>query len=110
MAREINITDSSGNVFADLDFADAAERLAKVKLAMKINQLIEERKLKQVQAAKILEINQPKISALANGRLKEFSIERLIEFLNKLDQDVEIVVHAKPKNRKAPGRLSIALA
>lgn len=110
MPRKINITDSSGNVFADLGFADAKERLVKVKLAIKINQLIEERKLKQVQAAKILGINQPKISALANGQLKEFSIERLIEFLNKLDQDVEIFVHAKPKNRKAPGRLSIALA
>ena len=110
MTREIKMTEGSGNVFADLGFADAKERLIKVKLAMKINQLIEERKFKQVQAAKILGINQPKISALANGRLKEFSIERLIEFLNKLDQDVEIVVHAKPKNRKAPARLSIALA
>lgn len=109
MSHEKKIIDSSGNVFADLGFADAKERLVKAKLAIKINQLIEERKLKQVAAAKILGINQPKISALANGQLKDFSIERLIDFLNKLDQDVEIVVHAKPKNRKAPGRLSIAL-
>lgn len=110
MIHKAHIIDSSGNVFADVGFADAKERLAKVKLAMKINQLIESRKLKQVQAAKILGINQPKISALANGQLKEFSIERLISFLNKLDQDVEIMVHAKPKHRKAPAHLSISLA
>ncbi|MCC2666552.1 MAG: family transcriptional regulator [Gammaproteobacteria bacterium] len=109
MTPKTHVIDSSGNVFSDLGFPDAKERLAKVKLAMKINELIAKRNLKQAQAAKILGINQPKISALANGRLKEFSIERLIEFLNKLDQDVEIFVHARPKNRKMPAHLSIAL-
>ena len=110
MTHQIKITNSSGNVFADLGLKNAEERLAKVKLALKINQIIEKRKLKQVAAAKILGINQPKISALANGRLKEFSMERLIEFLNKLDQDVEIIIHAKPKNRKAPAHLTVAWA
>src|SRR5476649_2902768 len=109
MTHNIKMKKSSGNVFADLGFKDAKERLVKAKLALKINQLLEEKELNQVSSAKLLGINQPKISALANGRLKEFSIERLFEFLNKLDQDVEIFVHARPKNRKMPAHLSIAL-
>ena len=68
------------------------------------------RKLNQESAAKILGINQPKISAIANGRLKDFSIERLIEFLNKLDQDVKIYIHEKPKNKKRPALFEVEAA
>ena len=107
MTQKIKITKSSGNVFADLGLKDAKERLIKTKLALKINQILANRKLKQVAAAKILGVNQPKVSALANGRLKDFSIERLFEFLNKLDQDIDIIVHQKPKCRKEPARLDL---
>ena len=107
MSDKIKITKSSGNVFADLGFQDAKERLVKADLALTINKIIEKRKLKQVEAAKILGINQPKVSALANGRLKDFSIDRLIEFLNRLDQDVQIVIHQKSKRSKAPARVDV---
>lgn len=100
MSRKIKYTKSSGNVFEDMGFQDAKQRLVKVDLALKINQIIQTRKLKQREAAKILRINQPKISAMMNGRLVDFSIERLIEFLNKLELDVEIIVKEKPKNTK----------
>lgn len=85
----------SENVYEDLEFSDSAVRLAKAKLALRIESIIEKRKLTQAQAAKILEINQPKISALMNGKLIGFSIERLIHFLNLLNQDVEIIVKSK---------------
>lgn len=110
MNDKIKFTKSSGNVFSDMGFKNSKERLVKAELALKINQLIEERKLKQVEAAKILGINQPKISAISNGRLNDFSIERLIEFLNRLDQDVEIVVHEKPKRTKRPAYFTVAFA
>lgn len=110
MTDKIKFTKSSGNVFADMGFKDAKERLVKADLAIKINQIIKDRKLKQNDAAKILGINQPKISAIANGRLKDFSVERLIEFLNKLDQDVEILIHQKPKNRKRQAFFKVAIA
>lgn len=110
MKEKINITKSSGNVFADMGFKDAQERLVKADLAFRINHVIEKRELKQVEAATILGINQPKISAIANGRLKDFSIERLIEFLNKLDQDVEIIIHEKPKRSKRPALFKVAFA
>lgn len=87
----------SGNVFKDLDFENPEEELAKARLASIINDIIEERGLTQEQAGKILGVNQPKISALKNGRLKGFSMERLFSFLEKLDQHIEITVTDKAK-------------
>ena len=91
----------SGNVFKDLGLPNPEERLAKARLASIIYDIIEERGLTQVEAAKILGINQSKVSALVNGRLKGFSIERLFSFLRKLDRDIEIVVRERPKDKSA---------
>jgi predicted XRE-type DNA-binding protein len=90
-----DVTPSSGNVFADLGFDDASERQTKVRLAFAINQILEQRRLPQTRAARLLGINQPKISALSNYRLGGISVERLMHFLNALDQDVEIVIRTK---------------
>src|SRR5690242_13598634 len=105
--QKIQYTEGSGNIYQDLGFADSEERLAKARLAMCIEKIIEKRNLKQAEAAKILEINQPKISALMNGRLSGFSLERLIHFLNLLNQNVKIVV--KDNNKSiTQGRLEVA--
>ena len=106
--EKLEITKSSGNVFADLGLPNPEKHLAKVELAYQINSIIEKRGLKQVEAAKILGIDQPKVSALSCGQLDNFSIERLIGFLNKLDRDVEIVVKKRPTRRKTHGRLKVA--
>ena len=105
---KINYTEGSGNVYQDLDYADAKERLVKAKLAMCIEAIIDKRKLKQVEAAKILGITQSKVSAIVNGRLKGFSMEKLIHFLNCLNQDVEIIVKTKPSRATRCGRLKVA--
>jgi predicted XRE-type DNA-binding protein len=73
----------------------------RVRLAVAINQIIEVRRLSQSAAARLLDINQPKISALVNYRLEEFSVERLMHFLNALDRDVEIVIRRKPRSKRA---------
>jgi predicted XRE-type DNA-binding protein len=91
---------SSGNVFADLGLRDAREKQTKVRLAVAIKQILQARRLSQTAAARLLEINQPKISALVNYRLEGFSVERLMHFLNALDRDIEIVIHKKPRSRK----------
>jgi predicted XRE-type DNA-binding protein len=104
MARERNsavVVRSSGNVFADLALADAGEKQTRVCLAVAINQIIEARRLSQTAAARLLAINQPKISALVNYRLEGFSVERLMHFLNALDRDVEIVIRKKPRSKRA---------
>lgn len=92
---------SSGNVFADLGLRDAEEKQTRVRLAVAINQIIEARHLSQTAAAHLLDINQPKISALVNYRLEGFSVERLMHFLNALDRDVEIVIRKKPRSKRA---------
>src|ERR1700732_1952846 len=80
------ITRGTGNVFADLGYADAEERQTKLRLAHAINGVIARRLLSQAAAAEKLGINQPKVSALANYKLDGFSVERLMTFLTALDQ------------------------
>ncbi|MCC5615804.1 helix-turn-helix domain-containing protein [Nostoc sp. CHAB 5836] len=100
MSKENSVYISSGNVFTDLGLPNSEERLVKAELARKISEAITFRKLTQVQAAELLGIDQPKISALVRGRLSGFSIDRLFHFLNDLDNDVEIVIKRKPEDRK----------
>jgi len=99
VTKENSVSTSSGNVFADLGLPNPEERLVKAELARKISEAITFRKLTQVQAAELLGIDQPKISALVRGRLSGFSIDRLFQFLNDLDNDVEIVIKRKPEDR-----------
>ena len=98
---------SSGNVFADLNIPEPNLYLAKAKLAHQICTIIQSRNLTQVEAAEILGINQPKVSALTRGNLDGFSSERLFRFLNLLDQYIEIVIrpHTDP-NQEAGIRVS----
>ena len=91
--------ESSGKVFADLNLPKADDLLVKAELVAKIMQETERRRLTQSQAAALLGIDQPKISALKQGRLSGFSIERLLRFLLLLGRDVEIAVKEKPKSR-----------
>jgi predicted XRE-type DNA-binding protein len=80
------------NIFADLGFANPEEHLTKAKLAVQIIEIIQQRRLNQTAAAALLGIDQPKVSALMRGQLKNFSLDRLCRFLNRLDKDVDIVV------------------
>src|ERR1017187_8768289 len=108
-ARSGKIMRSSGNVFADLGFADAGERQTKVRLAMAINEVLERRGLSQGKAAELLGINQPKVSALSKYRLEGFSVERLMRFLTSLNQDVEIIIRNRLRTRR-PGRVFVTAA
>lgn len=97
---------SSGNVFADIGLPEPEEELTKAQLASHIRQVIKRRRLTQVTAAGLMGIDQPKVSALLNGRLANFSSERLMRLLTALGQDVEITVKTKPRNR-AQGRIRV---
>lgn len=105
----IPVTASGGNVFADLGIAHPEEELAKAQLASHIRRTIQRRRLTQVQAAGLMGLDQPKVSALMNGRLSGFSSDRLMRFLTALGQDVEIVVKAKPRGR-ARGHIRVVEA
>lgn len=105
--EDIKIEKSSGNVFADLGLSDPAERMAKADLAMKIAQIINKRHLSQQQAAELLGLTQPKISAILNGQLRGFSLEKLMVLLNALGRDVVITIKPKPRTREH-GTLRVA--
>jgi predicted XRE-type DNA-binding protein len=92
-------TVGSGNVFADLGMANPEEALAKAELAHKITMLVRGQRLTQVQTAKLLGVDQPKVSALMRGQLSGFSLERLMRFLILLGQDIKITVQACPRSR-----------
>lgn len=99
------VVQGTGDVFADLGLPDAADRRTKTRLALAINGLLAARGLKQGEAAAVLGVAQPKVSALVNYRLDGFSVERLMAFLTALDQDVEIVVRP---SLAGEGRVSVS--
>jgi predicted XRE-type DNA-binding protein len=103
---ELEITHGTTNVFADLGYPDAAERQTKTRLALAVNELLKGRKLKQREIATLLNIPQPKVSALKNYRLDQFSVERLMEFLTVLNQDVEIMIRPRSNTNEA-GQISV---
>ena len=103
------MTRGTANVFADLGFPDAAERQAKLRLAYALNQVLEERRFSQPDTARVLGVTQPKVSALRHYKLAGFSVERLMNLLTALDQDIEIVIRKKPRSRKA-ARISVVAA
>lgn len=92
---------SSGNVFEDLSVPGAAEALAKAELATKISDLIAKTGLTQLQAGKLLGIDQADVSDLTRGRFRGFSTDRLFRILRALGQEIEIVVRPARSN-KAP--------
>jgi predicted XRE-type DNA-binding protein len=99
---------SSGNVFADLSFQDAEERLLKAKLATQIAQLIEKKGLTQAQTAERIALDQPKVSRLLRGQLSGFSADRLFAILNRLGHSVEVRISAKERApEKSHTRVSI---
>lgn len=102
MAPEISHEKSSGNVFEDIGLPDAGEHLVKAKLVLKIDLLMRERGLRQVDAAILLGVRQPDISKMLRGDFRQFSVERLMRFLVALGQDVEIAVRPHTGKNAAP--------
>jgi predicted XRE-type DNA-binding protein len=104
--KDGSIIHGTSNVFADLGYADAADRQTKTRLALAVNELLKARKLKQREIAELLRIPQPKVSALKHYRLDQFSIERLMAFLTALNQDVEIMIRPRQEASGA-GHISV---
>ena len=92
----------SGNVFKDLGLPNAEEHLVKAKLVFKIDTILKDRGLKQVEAAHLFGIKQPDVSKLLRGEFRQFSVERLLRFLVALDHDVEIIVRPHRSRRSSP--------
>jgi len=108
MAKNESIEAGSDNVFEDLGLPDASERKLRTQIAVRLNDLIKERKLKQTQAAALFGIAQSHVSELRNYKLSRFSSERLMHFITLLDRDVEIVIRPKASDHIS-GLVSVLL-
>lgn len=93
------------NVFKDLGVPNAEEHFVKAQLVFKIDAILKKRKLRQVEAARLLGIRQPDVSKMLRGEFREFSVERLLRFLVALGQDVEIAVKPHRDRMTAPALL-----
>lgn len=103
----IRVKEGSGNVFRDLGFPNPEREQVKARLTLQIHRLIKDRGLTQAAAGEILGIKQPHVSGLMRGQSGNFSVERLMDFLAALGQDVEITVRPA---RRGHGELSLILA
>ena len=103
----IEVTESSGNIFADLGFANPEQEQLKANLTLQIYRTIKQRGLTQNAAGAILGIKQPHVSSLMRGRSGNFSVGRLMEFLTALGQDVEITIRPTVKEH---GTLTVKVA
>ena len=91
----------SRNVFKDIGVPNAEEHLVKAQLVFKIDTIMKDRGLKQVEAADLFGVRQPDVSKMLRGEFRQFSVERLLRFLVALDQDVQIVVKPHRDTRDA---------
>ncbi len=98
-----------GNVYADLGYEDSDEMLVKAQLVSKIAEIIQRKGFTQVEAAKLLGLTQPKVSAMLRGQFRGFSERKLIDCLTSLGRDVQIVIKESPQ-RRAGGKLTIVFA
>jgi len=98
----LDYTISSGNIFQDLGFANAEEKLAKVKLASVIADILEQQQITPERTAQILELEVEQINNLSNGILKEFTIENLLTYFIKLGHNIEIMVTNQQTEKSQP--------
>jgi len=88
----IEIEESSGNVYSDLDIPNADEMLVKAQLVKKIGEIIKDRSLTQREAADVLGITQPKLSMMLRGQFRGISEVKMLECLARLGRNIKIVV------------------
>jgi predicted XRE-type DNA-binding protein len=103
----LRVRKGSGNVFRDLGFPNPEREQLKARLTLKIFRIVKDRKLTQAAAGAILGIKQPHVSGLMRGQSGNFSVERLMDFLTALGQDVEITVRP---TRRQHGDVSLRIA
>lgn len=101
---------SSGNVFADIGVPDPDVALAKARIAGMIYETIKARKLTQVKAAKLMGVDQPKVSEIVRGKVRGYTLDRLLGCLVRLGQPVELTFPAATAGPKRATTAKSALA
>ena len=93
--KDTQITESSGNVFADLGFEqhEAENLLVRARLMAAIKAYIEAEGITQREAAERFNVAQPRISEIYQGKIELFSADKLINMLARVGQHVEISIN-----------------
>lgn len=95
--ESIPIARGSGNVFTDLGYANAGEHQLKVQLVAVISRLMKHKNLTQVELTQMVGLDQPKVSKLLRGQVRDFSLERLLGIVNRLGRDVRVYIDAQER-------------
>ena len=103
------MTTNVKSVYEELGYANADEMLIKARLMTEIADQLKRRQYTQTEAAALLGFSQPKLSNLLRGQFRGVSEKKLMECLTKLGRDIEIVIKAAPRSRRA-GKISVAVA
>ena len=96
--KDTAVRRGSKNVFADLGYADADTHLLKAQLMSRVQDTLQDCKLNQTEAARIMGVSQPDVSRMLKGQFRDVSVERIMRMLAKLGCEVDILV--KPRGRK----------
>lgn len=107
---DTSITASSGNVFADLGFANAELELAKARIVQTIADEIARRGLSQREAGAIIGLPQPKLSTLLRGQWSSYSLDRLVRIATRLGLDVTMRIERTDSSTRDgdAGHLTVA--
>ena len=98
-------TKASENVFVDCGFppAEAENLRIRAKMMMALTRYIEERKITQSRAAKVMGVSQPRISDLVRGKIGLFTIDTLVNMVTAAGLKVEVDISAgspRAKNKQ----------
>lgn len=93
----IEVTDGSGNVFADLGHPNPAVHQAKAVLAAEIIKALDAGGLTVRKAEARTGTAAADFSRIRNADLGRFTIDRLIRILNQLDSAVAVQVTVQPR-------------
>lgn len=103
-----SVTAGSGNVFADLGFANPELELAKARIVQTISDEIARRGLTQRAAGEVIGLPQPKLSTLLRGQWSSYSLDRLIRFTTLLGLDVSVRIERAESPDGGAGHLVVA--
>lgn len=104
--EKIEVFVGSGNVYEDLGLPNSDELFAKGTLVIELQRTVESRRLTQAEAARLMGVDQPKVSRLFRGHFKGFSTQRLLTMLARLGRDIEITVGPQRRSQR-PGRVTV---
>ena len=88
----IEIVRGSGNVFRDFGYPDADVRQTKALLGTQIMKILDEESLSTRQAEERTGISHSDFSRIRQARFSRFTIDRLINILGLLGQEVEVSI------------------